>query len=228
MMLPLWGIFLLLQCFINYLVLPVMYARRLKAFAALAHAWGLMMHQPGPVLLYLLAQMGMSIIVVIAVGIGSVLLGCVLCVLACIPGLPQYIVTFAALPLLVGLRTYSCTFIEQFGPEYKIFQHEVEFLALASEAPETATAERAYVPLPPQAGGPGPSAPPPLPPMGGAPPPPPIPPPLPPSHPPTAWPLPGAAPSPGGDSDTSDDDDVPVWDRPAPPDSPPPEDQPPR
>ena len=68
----------------------------------------------GAFVLFLLLQFVLRI----AIGIISVLLGCITC---CIGFLP-YLSTVLTLPLHVFDRSYSVYFLEQFGLEYRIFR----------------------------------------------------------------------------------------------------------
>jgi hypothetical protein len=145
----------------NFMV-PIMYRRRCGAIEACKAAVGLIMSEPGSVILYLL------FLLVLAVAFGMVT--CVLtCITCCIVAIP-YVGTVILLPIYVLLASFHLIFLRQFGPDFDVWWN---MLAL-----ETATP-----PLPPDEPPPTPPSEP-LPPAPIAPPPPTEPPPPPSPEPP--------------------------------------------
>jgi hypothetical protein len=115
LLLPLGLAFALIAWCTNNFVVPLMYLRCQKILPAWREFRTVLL--PGNVgafVLFLLLQFVLRI----AIGIISVLLGCITC---CIGFLP-YLSTVLTLPLHVFDRGYSVYFLEQFGQEYRIFR----------------------------------------------------------------------------------------------------------
>jgi hypothetical protein len=92
-----------------------MYARRMLVMEATSDAWRLMKHYTGTFLLYLLLRM----VVFTVLTMLMLPLACCCCCIMMIP----YVNTVLTLPAWVYLAGYSATFMEQFGPEYRIFKY---------------------------------------------------------------------------------------------------------
>lgn len=97
----------------SYFMVPIMYRRRCRAWAALRESVGLVVAEPGPVILFFL----FSLVLAVAVLMIACLLTCVTCCLAAIP----YVGTVIMLPLFVFRRAYLLLFVRQFGPEYDVW-----------------------------------------------------------------------------------------------------------
>ena len=100
-------------------VIPIMYLRR----ASVGEAWGIWYEEllpgnSGTFILYFLFK----ILIGICVGIVSMMLVVATCCVAAIP----FIGTVIMLPILVFVRCYPLYFIEQFGPNWSIFQPSVD------------------------------------------------------------------------------------------------------
>jgi hypothetical protein len=111
-----WGIgSALVNLFLNDFVVPIMYVRRIGVLEAW-HVFGTSMlaGHLGIFVLYVLFK------IVLAFGVGflTVLLGCCTLCIGFIPYLGSHVLL---LPLHVFWRSYSLYFIEQFGPEWRIF-----------------------------------------------------------------------------------------------------------
>ncbi len=105
---------------LNNIVVPIMYARNMMVKDALRDARQLIQTYHSTFVLFLL----MRIALVIGAGMLIATVGCVLCVVSCIPVLGQYLITVATLPISMFLLSYSACFMEQFGPEYTIFRDD--------------------------------------------------------------------------------------------------------
>ena len=70
----------------------------------------------GTIALYVLMKIGLAL----AIGVIAVLATCVTCCIAAIP----YLGTVILLPLFVFHRSYSLLFIEQLGPEWRLFTYQ--------------------------------------------------------------------------------------------------------
>jgi len=98
-------------------VVPIMFLRRNKCWDAWKELLGLVSAHLGVFVLYILFQivMGMAIGALI---IMAVLVTC--CIAGCLMALP-FLGTVLLLPVLVFKRSYSLSFLAQFGPEYNVF-----------------------------------------------------------------------------------------------------------
>lgn len=111
---PLLILLALFGFFLKHFMVPVMYIERCSAVDAMGIAWNeLVAPNVGPVLLYIL----MRILVSIAIGALALLGTCATCCLAAIP----YIGTVILLPLYVFDQSYTLHFIEEFGPKWAVF-----------------------------------------------------------------------------------------------------------
>jgi hypothetical protein len=94
-----------------------MYLQRVKAMEAARIGWrDLVRPNLGAVFLYML----MRIVVAIGIGVATQAATCLTC---CIAGLP-YIGRVILLPLFVFEQSYTLYFIEQFGPQWRVFVHD--------------------------------------------------------------------------------------------------------
>ena len=124
-LLPLTLVLAIIAWCLNNFVAPLMYLRQQAALPAWREFYtALLPGNVGSFVLFLLLQLVLRL----AIGIISVLLGCATC---CIGFLP-YLGTVITLPLQVFDRCYSVYFLEQFGPEYRIFRQIDEW---AGESP---------------------------------------------------------------------------------------------
>lgn len=106
-----------ISIFLSHFVVPIMYVRRCSVQDAWSEFGRVMFADyKGTLVLYLLFQ----IVLGIAIGILAVIATCCTCCIVAIP----YIGTVILLPLFVFMRAYSLYFVEQFGPEWRIFQPE--------------------------------------------------------------------------------------------------------
>ena len=109
-------------------VVPVMYLRGRRVLEAWGVFWrDLATGHIGPLLLFYL----MKWLLGMAVGIVAMLACCLTCCIAALP----YIGTVVLLPVFVFLRCYSLCFLEQYGPQWRVFQY-----ALEPSAPPTSEA----------------------------------------------------------------------------------------
>jgi len=100
-------------------VVPVMYLRGRRVL----QAWGVFWRELaaghiGPLLLFYLMKWLLGMVI----GIIAMLACCLTC---CIVALP-YIGTVILLPVFVFLRCYSLAFIEQYGPDWRVFAYDLE------------------------------------------------------------------------------------------------------
>ena len=111
-------------------VVPVMYLRGRRVLAA----WGVFWRQlgrghVGPILLFYL----MKIVLGMAVAAVAMIATCLTCCLTALP----YLGTVILLPVFVFMRCYSLAFIEQYGPDWRVFAYD-----LAPPAPSTPDSQR--------------------------------------------------------------------------------------
>jgi len=187
----------LIGFFINNLVFPTMYARRIPAKQAWGVATGILKAHFSTVALYLLLRIALLIGFGIVAGLVGCLFGVVLCCVMCIPFLNQYLMTLVTLPMPVFFMALSAHFMEEFGPDFEIFRPEAQY---GPYDQAMAPGGVVYPPAPQPPGGnpwdaaPPPQAPPPPPPAS----PPQAPPPPPPASPPWGSPPPPPPPPPPG------------------------------
>ena len=94
-------------------MVPVIYRRRCRAYEAFRAAVSLIAAHPGEIVLYCL----FLIILAIATGLISCFAICATCCIAAIP----YIGTVILLPVFVLLRSFSLSFLRQFGLGYDVW-----------------------------------------------------------------------------------------------------------
>ncbi len=118
---------------ISHFMVPVMYRRRCSAREAFVDVTKLILHNPGPFILFVLFG--------IALAIGVAVVGtAVMCATCCIGGLP-YISTVLLLPAIVWLAAYRLLFLRQFGDQFDVWA------AAGASSPAT----QPSAPLPPSA-----------------------------------------------------------------------------
>src|ERR671919_20263 len=114
---------------ISQLMVPIMYRARSLARQAFAQSVGLIAFSPGPIILYLL----FLLVITVAAGLISCLAACVTCCIAAIP----YIGTVLLLPIPVTLHAFSLLFLRQFGSDYDVWADFIppEFSPILLSAP---------------------------------------------------------------------------------------------
>ena len=109
--------FAIIKKFMVDFVVPIMFLRRGKCWAAWKEFYRLFSGHFWQFVLYLLFQ----IVIGMAIGVVVVMVVLVTCCCAgCLMALP-YLGTVLLLPVLVFKRAYSLYFLAQFGPEYDVF-----------------------------------------------------------------------------------------------------------
>ena len=98
-------------------VVPIMYRERTKVLDAWSRVLELASQYPLQLVVYSLVVFVIMLCVVIGIVVVGFLTCCVGFVLLAIPYLGEVIL----LPLSYTMRAFSLEFLEQFGPEYKIF-----------------------------------------------------------------------------------------------------------
>jgi len=97
----------------SQLMVPIMYRQRCGARLAFAQAVDLVSSYPGPVLLYVLFLLLLTL--------AAVMISCaVTCATCCIAAIP-YIGTVILLPIAVTLGAFSLFFLRQFGADYDVW-----------------------------------------------------------------------------------------------------------
>ncbi|MEO5721369.1 MAG: hypothetical protein ABIR71_07865 [Chthoniobacterales bacterium] len=97
----------------SYFMVPIMYRRRCGAVQGFRESAGVLMSEPGPVILFFLFK----IVLAVAVALVACALTCMTCCIAAIP----YVGTVIMLPLFVFALNYQLLFLRQFGPEYDVW-----------------------------------------------------------------------------------------------------------
>ena len=112
-----WAILVsIVELFLQDFVVPIMYLRRVRVL----EAWSVLRHEllgghGGTFVLYVLFK------IVIGFVVGMIAAVLVLCT-CCIAAIP-YVGSVVLLPVLVFNRSYPLYFIEQFGPDWRVFPH---------------------------------------------------------------------------------------------------------
>ena len=128
-----FGFFVLCLVFAWSLVaqfmVPIMYRQRCRARRAFMQIVELIGSHPGPVLLYVL----FLIVISLAAALISCAAACVTCCIAAIP----YVGTVILLPIPVTFCAFSLLFLRQFGSDYDVWATFMpsEFLPILSSAP---------------------------------------------------------------------------------------------
>ncbi len=120
MLLGLSGIFIGV-CFIDLLltsfIVPMMYRERIKVFEAWSRLLLLLEMHPMPFVLYSLFYFVIMVFVVM----GVIVLGFLTCCVGFLVLALPYVGDVVLLPITYAMRAFSVEFLEQFGPDYKIF-----------------------------------------------------------------------------------------------------------
>ncbi len=98
-------------------VVPIMFLRGGKCWAAWKEFYGLLSARPGQFALYILFQIVLSMAIGIIV-FGAIIITC--CIAGCLMALP-YVGTVLLLPVLVFKRAYPLYYLAQYGPQYDVF-----------------------------------------------------------------------------------------------------------
>ncbi|MCD4735774.1 MAG: hypothetical protein K8R53_06995 [Bacteroidales bacterium] len=106
-----------ISVFLDDFIVPVMYKHRLTATQAWKKFMPTLSRHVGHFILYGLFRLALIIIAAICVVIFGVTTCCIGFVVLIIP----YIGSVLILPITYTLRAFSVEFLEQFGPDYKIF-----------------------------------------------------------------------------------------------------------
>jgi hypothetical protein len=111
------------------LMIPIMYHQRCLARPAFSQSARLISTYPGPMLLYLLFLLVISL----AASLISCFAACVTCCIAAIP----YVGTVILLPIPVTLHGFSLLFLRQFGSEYDVWANFIppEFSPILLSSP---------------------------------------------------------------------------------------------
>jgi hypothetical protein len=114
-----------ISMFLRDFVVPIMYLRRLKVIDAWAELYSSIVAGNGLILTgYFLFKL------LIGIAVGTLTMG-VVCLTCCIAIIP-YVGSVVLLPLSVFLQAYPLYFLQQFGPEWRIFlDKEVPALSAA-------------------------------------------------------------------------------------------------
>jgi hypothetical protein len=113
---------------VSQFMVPVMYRRRCRALEAFQDVARLILHRPGPFILFVL----FSIVLAIGLAICATLAACLTCCIAALP----YVSTVVLLPAFVWLLAFKLIFLRQFGPEYDVWA--VPEVLASIEAPAVA------------------------------------------------------------------------------------------
>ena len=98
---------------VSQLMIPIMYRQRCPARLAFAQVVDLVSSHPGPILLYVLFLLLLTV--------AAVMISCaVTCATCCIAAIP-YVGTVILLPIPVTLGAFSLLFLQQFGPDYDVW-----------------------------------------------------------------------------------------------------------
>ena len=109
-------VFAVIQKFTVDFVVPVMFLRGGKCWAAWKEFYGLLSAHPGQFALYILFS------IVLAMGIAMLVLVFMLvtCCFCCLMFVP-YLGTVVLLPVLIFKRAYPLYYFAQYGPQYDVF-----------------------------------------------------------------------------------------------------------
>ncbi len=97
-------------------VVPIMFLRGGKCWAAWKEFYGLLSAHPGQFTLYIL----FSIVLAMGLGVLVLMFMLVTCCFCCLMLLP-YVGTVVLLPVLIFKRAYPLYYLAQYGPEYDVF-----------------------------------------------------------------------------------------------------------
>jgi hypothetical protein len=107
----------IIRKFTTDFVVPIMFLRRGKCWAAWKEFYSLLSARPGQFTLYILFQIVLSLAIGMLV-LFVILLTC--CIAGCLMALP-YLGTVLLLPVLVFKRAYPLYYLAQYGPQYDVF-----------------------------------------------------------------------------------------------------------
>ena len=110
-------VFAIIKKFTADFVVPIMFLRGGKCWAAWKEFYGLLSANPGQFALYILFQIVLSMAIGVIV-IGAIIITC--CIAGCLMALP-YLGTVLLLPVLIFKRAYPLYYLAQYGPEYDVF-----------------------------------------------------------------------------------------------------------
>ena len=95
------------------LMVPVMYRQRCRALQAFREVAGLIVEHPGPMILYLLFFIVLSL--------AATMIACLSMAFTCCITVFPYVGTVALLPIYVVLAAFPLFFVRQFGPGYDVW-----------------------------------------------------------------------------------------------------------
>jgi len=110
-------VFAIIKKFTVDFVVPIMFLRNGKCWAAWKEFYGLLSARPGQFALYVLFQIVLSMAIGVIV-LGAILITC--CIAGCLMMLP-YLGTVLLLPVLIFRRAYPLYYLAQYGPQYDVF-----------------------------------------------------------------------------------------------------------
>ncbi|MFC1793373.1 hypothetical protein ACFL3Q_07280 [Planctomycetota bacterium] len=105
-------------------VVPIMFLRRASCTAGWREFMAVLSANKLRFTLYLLFQIVIKIVIGVMVTIGFCI-GCCLCFISCLLLIP-YIGTVILLPVSVFTRAYSLYYLQQYGPQFDVFQTEID------------------------------------------------------------------------------------------------------
>jgi len=109
-------IFAIIKKFTVDFVVPIMFLRRGKCWAAWKEFYGLLAAHPGQFTLYIL----FSIVLAMGIGVLVLVFMVVTCCFCCLLLLP-YVGTVVLLPVLIFKRSYPLYYFAQYGSQYDVF-----------------------------------------------------------------------------------------------------------
>jgi hypothetical protein len=110
-------VFVIIRKFTVDFVVPIMFLRRRKCWAAWKEFYSLLSAHPGQFALYILFQIVLSMAIGVIV-FGAIIITC--CIAGCLMVLP-YLGTVLLLPVLIFKRAYPLYYLAQYGPQYDVF-----------------------------------------------------------------------------------------------------------
>ena len=109
-------VFAIIRKFTMDFVVPIMFLRGGKCWAAWKEFYGLLSAHPGQFALYIL----FSIVLAMGIGVLVLMFMVVTCCFCCLMLLP-YVGTVVLLPVLLFKRAYPLYYFAQYGPQYDVF-----------------------------------------------------------------------------------------------------------
>lgn len=127
-------VLILIHAVLRDFVVPIMYLRGVRTL----EGWRILRREilPGHVVdfvLFYLVKFGLGIVIGLIPLVACCLTCCLTCCISCIP----YIGTVLFLPLYVFMRCYSLYFLEQAGPQWRIFTDDPVLMPAAEVPPPT-------------------------------------------------------------------------------------------